>query len=187
MATQPLPAIPSEMLQCFSASVQQLLQDGRWPAAEQRVIRALPQQDIPTRQACTLAMAEIYASAGDLAHARSWIRRFEASDRYTLRAAHLAHRLGEYLTAVDLMDIARSHNECLSPADTLMAAQSALMAAERMRLPRGRNAAWQRHLRLLHRCAEWLDRLPPTCTDSGLTSDAKRTHQRVADLTRPKR
>ena len=58
----------------------------------------------------------------------------------------------------------------------------ALQAAERMRLPRGRQGSWQRHLALLARARDLLAGLSRSAGDPDISETARSAAQRAATL-----
>lgn len=163
-----------------------LVRSGRLPAAEQKLLKLLPSADDATRVAMALGMASAWLGVSDFGRTRRWLARMPdtANAAQALSAARLAHRADDPTLAFGWFELA-----CHAPGallldahDRLQHGQCALAAAERARLPHGRQGSWQRHLSLLARAEQLLGELASSADDAAVAELAVAGQARATRL-----
>ncbi len=170
----------------FPARIALSLKAGKLGAAERLLLQKLPTCALADQAQMAWLMAQAWYGAQDASRALRWLARIpdEAALPIAVEAARLAAALGDCALACRWFDRAFSCPEAvgLTEADRLAYGQSALAAAERCRLPRGRQGSWQRHLALL-RCSERiLGELAASTANAELQDQARYAHDRVCRL-----
>lgn len=168
------------------APIAALMRSGRLAAAEQKLLRLLPSADDATRAAMALGMANAWFSVADLGRTRRWLARVPSTANAVeaLSAARLAHRADDPTLAFEWFELACHARGALPlhEQDRLQHGQCALAAAERARIPHGRQGSWQRHLSLLARAEELLGELESSADDAAIAALAAAARDRATRL-----
>lgn len=168
------------------APIAALVRSGRLPAAEQKLLKLLPSADDATRVAMALGMASAWFNASDLGRTRRWLARMPgtANAVQALCAAHLAQRADDPTLAFEWFELAchAQSSQALDEQDRLQHGQCALAAAERARIPHGRQGSWQRHLSLLARAEQLLGELASSADDAAIAELAVAGRERATRL-----
>lgn len=168
------------------AAIAELVRSGRLQAAEQKLLKRLPSADDITRVAMALRMASAWFNVSDLGRTRRWLGRMPSTANavQALSAAHLAHGADDPTLAFQWFELAR-HARAPLPLDEhdrLQHGQCALAAAERARIPHGRQGSWQRHLLLLARAEQLLGELASSANDAAIVERAVAGRERASRL-----
>lgn len=168
------------------APIVALVRSGRLQAAEQKLLKLLPSADDATKVTLALGMAKSWLNASDLGRTRRWLARAPstASAVEALCAAHLAHRADDPTLAFEWFELACHARGTLplDEQDRLQHGQCALAAAERARIPHGRQGSWQRHLSLLARAEKLLGELASSADDAAIVALATTARDRATRL-----
>ena len=165
-------------------AVAALLREGRREAADQYLLRRWPKLSSAARTTWARQMTEACRDAGDAVRARRWLRRMPQPLALIdlLHAARLAGEVGDALRAHEWFEQVLVEQGSLDERDGLLHGLAALQAAERMRLPRGRQGSWRRHLALLLRARELLVEVSRSARDPEIVEAACGAADRAASL-----
>lgn len=165
-------------------AIQALIVQGKLLPAEQRMLHILAGLSDAAKTEVALRMALAWHGVADAARARRWLSRIPptATGFEALRVARLAEQVGDHLAAHQWYEHAVAREVAMSESDLLSCGRCALEAARRMRLPRGRQGSWQRHMVLLKRADAVLSQLATTSLDESISMQAQACREHALRL-----